>query len=268
MIGKPLIDLTGQRFGKLTALRRGKTERYEGRTNSTIVYWLCRCDCGVHKEIRGLSLRSGGSTSCGCNWRKPKGNVGKIGNLEKKMFGSLTALEFIANDNGNMIYLCQCACGKKTKVRASDLIRGKRKGCCFHKPRKQYKQAKGFMANINNAWAIKDFSKYAVVIVNTATGRILQKHTNSTATSTSHRLIADDGNAYSIASTRLVFAVQNAISPLEIPRNCTIKLDENGSAVVKNFATNVNLKQRVTLTELNEKYISREFDYHEDCYEY
>lgn len=29
-------------------------------------YWLCRCSCGTQRTIRGSSLTSGGTTSCGC----------------------------------------------------------------------------------------------------------------------------------------------------------------------------------------------------------
>jgi len=54
-----LIDLTGQRFGKLLVLERVKNRGKEP-------YWLCQCDCGNKKEIAGCSLRSGLTTSCGC----------------------------------------------------------------------------------------------------------------------------------------------------------------------------------------------------------
>lgn len=52
-------DLTGQRFGKLTALS------YEGY-KSRAALWRCRCDCD--KEIVTLAsrLKSGNTRSCGC----------------------------------------------------------------------------------------------------------------------------------------------------------------------------------------------------------
>ncbi len=53
------IDITGQRFGRLTAIRlerRGTNARY----------WLCKCDCGKEKFIYQNSLRLGRSQSCGC----------------------------------------------------------------------------------------------------------------------------------------------------------------------------------------------------------
>lgn len=53
-----LIDLTGRRFGRLVALQ--SESRNEG------VYWLCQCDCGNEKWIRGRALREGKTQSCGC----------------------------------------------------------------------------------------------------------------------------------------------------------------------------------------------------------
>jgi hypothetical protein len=56
-----LIDLTGQRFGKLVVL--GKAP---GRANSTNAFWKCKCDCGNEIVTLGLCLRKGETTSCGC----------------------------------------------------------------------------------------------------------------------------------------------------------------------------------------------------------
>lgn len=53
-------DLTGYRFNKWLVLKYGHTN------NNGDSYWLCRCDCGIEKEIRRDHLRNGGSKSCGC----------------------------------------------------------------------------------------------------------------------------------------------------------------------------------------------------------
>ena len=52
-------DLTGQRFGKLTALR--PAENISGRTA-----WVCRCDCGREAVIRTDDLLRGRTKTCGC----------------------------------------------------------------------------------------------------------------------------------------------------------------------------------------------------------
>jgi hypothetical protein len=55
-----LIDLIGQKFGRLTVVKRGpSTERGEAT-------WLCKCECGTEKHVRGHCLRRGDTKSCGC----------------------------------------------------------------------------------------------------------------------------------------------------------------------------------------------------------
>ena len=56
-----LIDLTGQKFGRLTVV-----ENVPSSTKSTNARWRCKCDCGNEKTVLGISLRKGNSTSCGC----------------------------------------------------------------------------------------------------------------------------------------------------------------------------------------------------------
>ena len=58
--GTNLLDLTGQRFGRLTVLRR--TDRHMGHS----VIWECRCDCGNTACVASTNLRKGYTKSCGC----------------------------------------------------------------------------------------------------------------------------------------------------------------------------------------------------------
>ncbi len=53
------LDLTGQRYGKLTVL--APAENIGGRTA-----WLCRCDCGRETVVTTRHIRSGHTKSCGC----------------------------------------------------------------------------------------------------------------------------------------------------------------------------------------------------------
>jgi hypothetical protein len=60
-----LIDLSGQRFGRLRAVMRAKN------TNSGAARWYCRCDCGNGSLrqpviVRADKLRRGETQSCGC----------------------------------------------------------------------------------------------------------------------------------------------------------------------------------------------------------
>jgi hypothetical protein len=58
-------DLTGQVFGRLTVVEFShvKAGRY--------MMWLCRCECGVFKDVPSYSLVRGTTRSCGC--LRPRG---------------------------------------------------------------------------------------------------------------------------------------------------------------------------------------------------
>lgn len=59
------INLIGQRFGKLVVIARAKNNvNYEG------AFWECQCDCGNTIITSGKRLRSGHTTSCGCQISK------------------------------------------------------------------------------------------------------------------------------------------------------------------------------------------------------
>ena len=62
-----VLDLTGQRFGRLSVLRPT-----EERVRKSVV-WECRCDCGNTAYVTSKNLKSGITKSCGC-LRKGKRN--------------------------------------------------------------------------------------------------------------------------------------------------------------------------------------------------
>lgn len=55
------IDLTGQRFGRLTALYPTQKRDRKGS-----IYWHCRCDCGNETDVTENGLVHGNNRSCGC----------------------------------------------------------------------------------------------------------------------------------------------------------------------------------------------------------
>lgn len=55
-----LKDITGQKFGKLTALKRVNNDK------QNCVCYLCKCDCGKEVIVRSNSLKNGNTQSCGC----------------------------------------------------------------------------------------------------------------------------------------------------------------------------------------------------------
>lgn len=63
---KPRRDLTGERFGKLTVIKRDESPE-RNKPNLHGQYWLCECDCGSpQKSVFDGHLLSGSIVSCGC----------------------------------------------------------------------------------------------------------------------------------------------------------------------------------------------------------
>lgn len=56
-------DITGIKFGKLTAIKRVDDGISSGKS---IQRWLFKCDCGNEKIIRKINVINNGHTSCGC----------------------------------------------------------------------------------------------------------------------------------------------------------------------------------------------------------
>lgn len=54
-----LIDLVGQKFGRLAVIERAEK-------NGKRTMWKCVCDCGELRVVWGDSLRRGSTKSCGC----------------------------------------------------------------------------------------------------------------------------------------------------------------------------------------------------------
>lgn len=109
------------RFGNLTVVKFA----YLKKTS----YYLCKCDCGNEKIIRGTSLTSGNTKSCGCIKHKPSAKEIPSGTR----FGKLTVIKCDHIDRYRY-YLCKCDCGNEIVVRGNSLTSGNTKGCgCYRK---------------------------------------------------------------------------------------------------------------------------------------
>lgn len=53
-------DLTGQKFGRLTVIKRVENNKQNG------LMWLCKCECGNICVITSNHLKNGHTKSCGC----------------------------------------------------------------------------------------------------------------------------------------------------------------------------------------------------------
>lgn len=63
-MGRKFKDITGQRFGRLIAVK------YFGKSK-----WRCKCDCGNIVNIDGRDLRCGSTKSCGCLQKEIVSNI-------------------------------------------------------------------------------------------------------------------------------------------------------------------------------------------------
>ncbi len=112
------VDLTGQRFGRLTALAPTDQRGYGGR-----IIWRCRCDCGADVPVSAGQLTGGYTKSCGCLEHPPLKEL--VGNR----FGLLTVLEYAGKRSGMHRWKCRCDCGREAVVGQTLLQSGKTKSC-------------------------------------------------------------------------------------------------------------------------------------------
>lgn len=116
------IDLIGKRFGRLTVIERVKSK-------GNYAMWKCLCDCGNYTDSRTGDLMKGRKSSCGCLQKETASN-NKFIDISGKKFGKLTAIEPIGKTKHNeIIWKCQCDCGKQAEVTGINLRRGKTKSC-------------------------------------------------------------------------------------------------------------------------------------------
>jgi len=123
-----LIDLTGQRFGRLTVIERDKPHITSGGVSVT--YWICKCDCGNITSVGTQKLRNGHTVSCGCARHDVKGQG--FEDLTGKRFHRLVVVRFLEkNERTTRGYnwLCRCDCGKMVKANANKLKTGLQQSC-------------------------------------------------------------------------------------------------------------------------------------------
>jgi hypothetical protein len=116
-----IVDLSGERYGRLTVLGQAGRGRQGAR-------WRCRCDCGHEVVVRSKDIRLGSTTSCGCQQRA----TGKVFRAltPGDRFGFLTVLRDTGDRiNQSKVFLCECDCGKQTRVRGSLLTTGQTRSC-------------------------------------------------------------------------------------------------------------------------------------------
>lgn len=126
-----LIDLVGEKFGRLEVLERVSDF-------NQCVAWRCRCSCGNEIVVTGENLKKGSTKSCGCYLSEKIAQVGRdhLIDLEGKRFGRLVVLNREENKESHSMWRCLCDCGKEVIVKGNNLRRGTTQSCgCYAKDR-------------------------------------------------------------------------------------------------------------------------------------
>lgn len=113
-------DITGQRFGRLTAVGPLRSDRRLG------VIWHCRCDCGGEKDVPAAYLLRGQTKSCGCIRREHP----RRADITGQRFGRLVAAAFDHyNEKHQDCWLFRCDCGSETVLPAANVKWGHTGSC-------------------------------------------------------------------------------------------------------------------------------------------
>lgn len=64
--------MIGKKFNRLTVISEVESEKKINKNNkkTTVPYYLCKCDCGKEKIVKGSRLRIGATKSCGCLYKE------------------------------------------------------------------------------------------------------------------------------------------------------------------------------------------------------
>ena len=113
------LDLTGQKFGKLTVIDR----IYDADQHT--YKCLCKCDCGGYKNVPTHLLTSNHTQSCGCLIREVQGN-----DIANQRFGRLVALYPCDYKRASsIVWHCKCDCGNECDVESYNLRKGMTQSC-------------------------------------------------------------------------------------------------------------------------------------------
>lgn len=128
-----LVDLTGKRFGRLTAVKVDHKE-YD-RSGNSKYYWLCSCDCGNTIVVQASVLNRGDTQSCGCLQAEKSAEraAERLIDLKGKRFGMLTVIDRVStiDESGHSIgtWKCHCDCGNDTFADGYYLSKGMITSC-------------------------------------------------------------------------------------------------------------------------------------------
>lgn len=93
-----ISDITGMKFGRLTAAER---IQIKGKNGKTISLWKCICECGESVSVRLGNLRSGNTQSCGCLHRESMAERRKTKAIHKSEYATWNSMKGRCNNKNN-----------------------------------------------------------------------------------------------------------------------------------------------------------------------
>lgn len=84
------LDLKGKQFGELQVIDEDTSINKKGS------YWICECSCGKISTIRGTSLTSGNTKSCGCLQKQA---LKKVQEIIEKIFQGKDLVNLLLRKN-------------------------------------------------------------------------------------------------------------------------------------------------------------------------
>lgn len=138
-MGSTFIDITGQTFNELTAVKCIDTKNR---------MWLWKCSCGNECTARKNDVVSGRKKSCGHLSNRGGATI----NIGDK-FGEWTVLE----DVGNRHFLCRCSCGVERSIHSYDLRKGNSKSCGHLSKGKSMNGRKDMTGQQIGEWTIGEY---------------------------------------------------------------------------------------------------------------
>lgn len=126
MATKRKIDMTGEKYGRLTVVKEKPITDYPNNKRKC-VQWYCNCDCGTQNVlVDGIQLRRGHVKSCGC-YNKEMSMTKNAVDITGNKYGKLTVVkrvakpEDVSSSKRGAWWLCKCECGNETVVHGNAL---------------------------------------------------------------------------------------------------------------------------------------------------
>lgn len=115
------MDISGQRFGRLTVLKKTRRKDAQGRC----YLYRCRCDCGRTKLVNSPMLKSGMVRSCGCLQEESRKR-----DITGRRVGALVAVRPTRQTlRHSIVWVWQCDCGREVRASLDKVLYAGRRSC-------------------------------------------------------------------------------------------------------------------------------------------